>query len=298
MENELKNKTPLLERLRETYYRLVIMNHDTFEEIGSYKLSLMNFYVLISSLFVGISILIFTLIVFTPLKRYIPGYGSGTGDRKVQMLVSKVDDLEKQVKAYETYTNNFKSLLTNNVQNSPNETVEKVDIPDSLLNVKPTPEDQQLREAVASGAVVPLAVSTTPKKLIVTGSGKGSLEQMYLIAPLKGQISAAFSPKQKHNGLDIIAPKNTPVKAMADGYITFSDWTLETGNTIAVQHAGNVVSYYKHNSVLLKHAGDKINAGEAIAIIGNTGELTNGPHLHFEIWKSGRAVNPAEYLSF
>ncbi len=298
MENELKNKTPLLERLRETYYRLVIMNHDTFEEIGSYKLSLMNFYVLISSLFVGISLLIFTMIVLTPLKRYIPGYGSGSGDKKVQLLVSKVEELEKQVKAYETYTDNFKNLLTNNVQTPKVVSTEKIDIPDSLLNVKPTIEDQQLREAVASGAVAPLAVNTTPKKLIISGSGKGSLEQMYIIAPLKGQISAAFSPKQKHNGVDIIAPKNTAVKAMSDGYITFSDWTLETGNTIAVQHSGNVVSYYKHNSVLLKHAGDKINAGEAIAIIGNTGELTNGPHLHFEIWKSGRPVNPAEYLSF
>lgn len=111
------------------------------------------------------------------------------------------------------------------------------------------------------------------------------LESMFLTTPLSGQVSASFSLAKKHYGTDIIAPKNTPIRAVADGFVVSSDWTLETGNTIAIQHANNVVSFYKHNSSLLKKTGEKVKTGEAIAIIGNTGEQTTGPHLHFELWQ-------------
>ena len=124
------------------------------------------------------------------------------------------------------------------------------------------------------------------------------LEQIHFTPPLTGGISAGFQPEKKHYGLDISSPKNTPVKSVLDGVIITADWTLETGNTIAVQHPNNLISFYKHNSKLLKNIGDVVKAGEAIAIIGNSGTLTDGPHLHFELWFRGKPVDPTDYISF
>ncbi len=125
-----------------------------------------------------------------------------------------------------------------------------------------------------------------------------SMEQIFFSPPVSGPISSGFMPNLGHIGVDILAPKNTAVKAALDGYIFFSDWTLETGNTIGIQHENNIISFYKHNSVLLKKVGSFVKAGEAVAIIGNTGTLSNGPHLHFELWNNGEPVDPTEYISF
>jgi len=121
---------------------------------------------------------------------------------------------------------------------------------------------------------------------------------MYFTSPLNGEVAAAFMPDKGHYGIDILAPKNTAIKAAMDGYVFFSDWTLETGNTIGIQHTNNVITFYKHNATLLKKAGNFVRAGEGVAIIGNTGELTNGPHLHFELWHKGKPVDPGEYVDF
>ena len=124
------------------------------------------------------------------------------------------------------------------------------------------------------------------------------LQQQLFIAPISGEGSAPFDLDQHHRGIDILAPKDTPVKAIMDGYVFISDWTLETGNTIGIQHVDGLVSFYKHNSSLLKGQGSFVRAGEAIAIIGNTGTLSDGPHLHFELWHNGVALDPAEYINF
>ena len=124
------------------------------------------------------------------------------------------------------------------------------------------------------------------------------LEQIYFIPPIAGVVSAGYQPDIQHLGTDILAPKNTPVKAALDGYIFLADWTLETGHTIGVQHHNNIISFYKHNSALLKKVGDYVSAGEALAIIGNTGTLSSGPHLHFELWHNGKPVNPALFINF
>jgi murein DD-endopeptidase MepM/ murein hydrolase activator NlpD len=121
---------------------------------------------------------------------------------------------------------------------------------------------------------------------------------MHFSTPIGGTITSNFDPEKKHLGVDVIAPKNTPIKAAMDGWVISSDWTLETGNTIAIQHTNNIVTFYKHNSVLLKKTGNYVRGGEAIAIIGNTGELTDGPHLHFELWHQGKPVNPTDFVDF
>ena len=291
-----------IELSRHTYYRLVILNHDTFEEVGSYKLSPMNLYVTVSSLLVGFTLLVASLIVFTPLKRYIPGYGGIGGQRDFFVLEDRVDSLERALQAQQTYTKNFQKLLTGDVQRESDipkdRTINKLD---SNVNVEPSEAEMQIRAGGSSpfdGDDADKGGNTEGGKALKVFARNDRLESMYLIAPMTGQMSFGFSLKEKHYGLDIIAPKNTPVKAAADGFVISSDWTLETGNTIAIQHSNNVVSFYKHNSSLLKKVGDKVKSGEAIAIIGNTGEQTSGPHLHFELWKDGKPVNPLEYIRF
>lgn len=299
MADEKKERLPLLERLRHTYYRMVILNHDTFEEVGSYKLSLLSFYVLLSSLFVAMALLVTMAIVFTPLKRYIPGYGEGSGDSRVISLNQTVNRLEREVKAQQTYTESFRRMLQGDARTQKDVPNEDIVMNDSMTDVKSSEEDKLLREQVANGGFLKDEVAPENLAKSVNYAPRNmSIEQLYFVPPLNGTVSMEYSPEKNHYGIDIIAPKNSAIKAAMDGFIVMSDWTLETGNTIGIQHANNIVTFYKHNSVLLKKTGEKVKAGEAIAIIGNTGELTNGPHLHFEIWNRGTPVNPKDYISF
>lgn len=299
MADEKKERLPLLERLRHTYYRMVILNHDTFEEVGSYKLSLLSFYVLLSSLFVAMALLVTMAIVFTPLKRYIPGYGEGSGDSRVISLNQTVNRLEREVKAQQTYTESFRRMLQGDARTQKDVPNEEIVMNDSMTDVKSSEEDKLLREQVANGGFLKDEVAPENLAKSVNYAPRNmSIEQLYFVPPLNGTVSMEYSPEKNHYGIDIIAPKNSAIKAAMDGFIVMSDWTLETGNTIGIQHANNIVTFYKHNSVLLKKTGEKVKAGEAIAIIGNTGELTNGPHLHFEIWNRGTPVNPKDYISF
>jgi murein DD-endopeptidase MepM/ murein hydrolase activator NlpD len=121
---------------------------------------------------------------------------------------------------------------------------------------------------------------------------------LYFFTPLKGSITNSFEPTSRHYGIDIVAPKNEAIKATLDGTVIFAEWTVKTGYVIQLQHANNLTSIYKHNSVLLKEVGDAILAGEAIAIVGNSGKLTSGPHLHFELWRDGVALDPEKYINF
>ena len=125
-----------------------------------------------------------------------------------------------------------------------------------------------------------------------------TLRQTYLFSPLSGYVSQRFDPMNEHFGIDVVSKKDEPVKCIADGTVIFASWTQDAGNVIAVQHKENLISVYKHNSALTKEVGNFIRAGEILAIIGNTGELTNGPHLHFELWYNGTAVNPEDFILF
>ncbi len=299
IENGFDNFKKFIEKSKHTFYRLVVLNNDTFEEVGSYKLSLMNLYVLVSSLLVGFTILVLSLVVFTPLKRLIPGYGGMGSQRDMFDLVDRVDSLERVLTAQQTYATNVRKLLTADVEKESDVVKEKVTaVVDSNINVDPSEAEMVIRAGGSSPFVGDSGDKNIENKAIKAIGQSERLESMYLISPLSGSISKSFSLKEKHYGTDLVAPKNTPIKAVADGFVISSDWTLETGNTIAVQHANNVVSFYKHNSSLLKKVGDKVNSGEAIAILGNTGEQSNGPHLHFELWKDGKAVNAQEYIRF
>ncbi|MBL7809502.1 MAG: M23 family metallopeptidase [Saprospiraceae bacterium] len=290
----------LMEKLRDKY-RLVIMNDDTFEEVTSLKLTPLSVYIAVSSLIVGTAILVTMLIIWTPLKRYIPGYGDFTRDSEIAELTGKVSDLENEIEAHRLYNETFRKMLTGDVQGMTEEDVKKQGQPENPADTLPhdvdkIPEDEQLRSAVATGTF-----TADPKLSQAPLSSLGRdipLEQLFFIPPVSGDITAKYDLKKNHFGLDVSAPKNTAVKVVSDGSVISAGYTVETGYSIAVQHPNNVVTIYKHNSVLLRREGDLVKAGEAIAIIGNSGENSSGPHLHFELWHKGRAVDPGLYINF
>lgn len=293
----------LMEKLRDKY-RLVIMNADTFEEVMSFRLSPLSVYIGISSLIVGTAILVTMAIVWTPLKRYIPGYGDFQRDAEIAELTGKVGDLEREIEAHRLYNENFRKLLVGDLADMSKEAAEKkgqpADQSDTLPNdIDRIPEDERLRAQVASGGV-----SLGPPGTSGTSSSSGGLskevplERLSFMPPVTGEVTASFDLKKEHYGIDVGSAKNTAVKAAAAGMVISSGYTVETGYSIAIQHPNNVVTMYKHNSVLLKKEGSPVKAGEAIAIIGNTGEQSTGPHLHFELWYKGRPVNPTNYISF
>lgn len=292
----------LMDKLRDQY-RLVIMNDDTFEEVTSLKLTPLSVYVFISSLVVGTAILVTTLIVMTPLKRYIPGYGDMNREMEVAELTEKKEALEKEVAAQGTMIRNIQKLMTGDLADISKEEAMKQGKPESTLldsipeaDIERIPEDAQMRAAVATGSfTAPPAAADVPNNPI---SRDVPLEQMYFVPPVTGDITSGFDLSRSHFGIDIGAPTNTAIKSAANGVVISAGYTVETGYSIAVQHQNNVVTMYKHNSVLLKREGSNVKAGEAIAIIGNTGESSSGPHLHFELWYRGRAVDPKDYIHF
>jgi len=276
-------------------YRLIIRNDDTLEERASYQLTTLNVYILISSILFITALLVILLIVFTPIRRIIPGYGNVDDNIEFLKLDAKVEALETELRQQKLYSNSFKKMLTHDV-----ETIEDVQGSDEIvLDTFPIntriKEDDILRGDVERSDAL---LNNNSPSIGNQNSVSIKPEKLYFIPPITGELSKAFEIDEEHYGVDIIAPKNTPVKSVLDGFVIASDWTLETGNTIGIQHANQLISFYKHNSVLLKKVGDQVKAGEAVAIIGNTGEQSSGPHLHFELWYNGKAINPSDYITF
>ena len=275
MSDGLKEDQSFRERLKKSY-RLTISNFETFQELRSYKINLLNVYIAISSLILITALLIISLIVFTPVKKLIPGYGDIEKNTKFLQLQQDIQSLELSIIAQEEYNAKLRKLLTADGTNI-------------------TEDNSSSQEQRANpGSVTTLSTASQDIK----NFDNISFSTSGFIAPLNGRISASFSESEKHYGCDIIAPSDSPIKSLDDGIVIFSGWTLETGYTLGIQHDQNVITFYKHNSSLLKEMGDYVRAGEAIAIIGNTGTLTSGPHLHFEFWLNGKAMDPEQYVSF
>jgi murein DD-endopeptidase MepM/ murein hydrolase activator NlpD len=282
------------DHIRQTNYRLVVMNNETFEEIGSYRLTLMNLYVFLSSAFVGTALLVLALIVFTPLKRYIPGASPINENEELLKMSNQISKLEGQVTAQKTYYDGFRKMLTDKVEAAPDKPEEELkQIPDSLLDVDRIAEDAQIRNQVAGGGFA-MNTSLDGSRLLM----EKSLFDLDFKNPMSGIVSKNFEVQTKHYGIDITAPKGKSVNSTLDGIVIAADWTLETGYTIGIQHNNNLISFYKHNSKLLKKVGEVVKANDAIALVGNTGALTDGAHLHFELWHRGKPIDPADYIDF
>jgi murein DD-endopeptidase MepM/ murein hydrolase activator NlpD len=273
-----------------TIYRLVLRKDETLEEVGSYRLTLFNIYILLSSLILVAMGLMAVVIFFTPLKRLVPGYAEPTQHPEYIKLSKKMATLEEELTSYKLYYEHFNQLIRQ---------------PDSADIPKVKHTSRVLKNQAEKDVAGKTSNTNEPKKAELPGLNNSPAASMlnladyrYLMPPISGVISSGFDAEIDHLGVDILAPHNTPVKAIWDGHVITADWTLETGYTIGIQHSNDMVSFYKHNATLLKRTGAFVRAGEAVAIIGNTGKMTSGPHLHFELWLQGKPVDPTNYFDF
>ena len=289
-----ENKTGRRERIKrglQNTYRVVVMHDETFEEVTSTRLTGLNIWIIFSTIVVLTGLLVWLLIAFTPLKRFVPGYGAGDSS-EVRVLSQQLEELEGELEAQNVYLQRMRNLITGAVDTTFQQSEVLEDEETNPEPVDRIPEDEQLRRELELAEINRSTGGTT------VAGGTASLESLYFIPPLTGNISAGFQPDKQHYGVDIVAPRNREIKSVMEGIVIQSGMAVETGLTIGIQHPNNVVTFYKHNSELLKRVGERVRAGEAIAIIGDTGELSDGPHLHFELWFSGKAVNPVEYVNF
>lgn len=288
MAKETKKRKEIKRKLLNKY-RLVILNESTFEEKISFKLSRLNVFVVgwvITFVLIGLTTL---LIAFTPLREYIPGYSSTKLKKQATELTYKTDSLVNVLNYTNKYLANIRKVLNGDIANNEenrDSLFDPIKLDPSTIDLSPIKEDLNLREQVAIEDKYNLFESNSNKNRLV------------LISPIGGTISQGYDKNIKHLAVDIVAPLNTPVKAVAEGTVIFSGWTSDTGYVIILEHKENTLSVYKHNGALLKEQGDTVKSGEAIASVGNTGELTTGPHLHFELWNNGTPVNPSDYIDF
>ena len=270
-------------------YRLVILNESTFEEKISFKLSRLNVFVTGSLFIIGLIGLTILLIAFTPLREYIPGYSSTKLKRQATELTYKTDSLVNTLNYTNKYLDNIRMVLRGDIENTEinrDSLFEQFKLDPSSVDLSPIKEDSMLRAEVAL---------EDKYNLFETNSDKSNL---VLFPPLSGTLSDTFDRDKKHFAVDVAAPKDTPIKSVANGIVIFAEWTAETGYVIILEHKDGLLSVYKHNGSLSKKQGDIVRAGEVIASVGNTGEFTTGPHLHFELWDNGNPVNPLDFIDF
>lgn len=288
MKNKKENKKKFTKKLLHKY-KLIVLNEDTFEEKLTFKLTRLNVFVVVTLAAILLIAGTTFLIAFTGLKEYIPGYSSAELKQRAANLAYKTDSLERVVHLNSQYYNSIKEVLMGDIETSDfykDLTKEGEEISNEDIDLAPSKADSLLRAKVAREDKYNFIAAAT------------SNANYALFPPIKGPISEGYNIEDKHYGIDIVAVKNAPIKAVADGTVIFSEWTAETGNVIIVEHSYDLISIYKHNSSLTKEQGEKVKKGEVIATAGSTGEFSTGPHLHFELWSQGQPVNPTDFIDF
>lgn len=281
-------------KLRKKYH-VVVYNNDTYEEKANFKFTLLAFLNIVILSSVLLIVLVTYLIAFTPLREYIPGYTDVSLNRRVYEMERRADSMEMVFKQKDLYINNLKRiimgddfatdsvnyLLTASSNTNFNNIADKKSKEDSLFRIE---YESETRNNLFKHEII----SNIPAEYKLVA----------FFSPMTGVVTNHFNREEKHFGIDIVADNNSVIKATSDGTVVYSDWTVDNGYCIGIQHNGNLFSVYKHNAVLLKDDGDFVSAGEPIAIYGNSGSMSTGPHLHFEIWYNGTPLNPEDYISF
>ncbi len=277
----------LTKKLRNRY-RLIIRNDRNLEERISMVLTPLNVVLLLSGLLVVFTAISIFLLPMTPLRYIMPG-GGEINPRDFRVMKHRLDSIERAMELRDQRDSNLYRILIG------------VDSATSFFDSKPKPIQQQTGWSFfpTASAHVGHSAEGLSEASPTSEKDKTPLKRVYsFYAPLKGVITDTFNQRNKHTAIDIASYPNAAVKATLDGTVVLSSWTPETGHVMVVQHTDNFISVYKHNAVLLKKQGNRVRVGEVIALMGNSGELTSGPHLHFELWHNGLAVDPADYIKF
>ena len=275
---------------RSSKFRLALIDNQSHKQLWTLHFTRTSLFVTAVTLVVSLCAIIFSLIAFTPIRTFIPGYPDARSKRAAIQNAIKIDSLETVIYKWGLYSENLKRVL---------EGADPVKI-DSIVNagMAAAARNQDMADIMKQDSLLREKVKEE-EQFGISARNRRSLpiEGMHFFSPLKGVVSQGYDPLT-HPYVDITAPAGSVVKAILDGAVIFAGWDDKTGYTIQVQHEGDIVSIYRHNAKLLKKSGDKVSAGSPIALVGNTGEMTTGDHLHFELWHKGEAIDPTKYINF
>lgn len=283
-----KKKEKLWVRLKYKY-KLSVINETSYEEVFHFRLSQLHILMALSLLTVVLVALTTLLVAFTELREFIPGYPDV---RMRQMLASnaiRVDSLEVELMKRDRFVRSLQVMLgggdTVQVREKPNERIRR---DYDTIRFQLSEQEAGFRAEVEERERFNLSV----------GIKEEGQDYFHFFPPVSGVVTRSFDEQERHYGTDVVAKPNSKVAAVLDGVIIFTDWTVKTGYVVQIQHRNDFVSVYKHNSMLLKKQGDYVHAGEVVAVVGNTGEETSGPHLHFELWRAGVPLDPENFMKF
>jgi murein DD-endopeptidase MepM/ murein hydrolase activator NlpD len=275
-------------------YLLIIRNEENFAEKKTLTFNYARIILILATGFI-ITLSLSIYLVTSVLEQWLdPRHAQMMTNRKIIELSMRIDSLEQSAQAKEVYIDNIKLILSGNddvyEELNPAEAEEgQVYSGDQVFSTSIDPVDSQFRAEYENEDL---------GLINLVSNNQEEISDLYLFSPVSGIVSGAYEPSSNHYGIDVVAKENEPIKAVADGVVIFSSWTLDAGYVLGIQHRGNLMSVYKHNSELLKNVGSFVSGGDIIAIIGNTGELTTGPHLHLELWYKGNSVNPEDFFTF
>jgi len=279
-------------------YKLVILHEETFEEKAAFTGKL--WYWLTGTVSAVALLIMFTILFIraTPLREYVIGSSLNAYDRsQLVAAYARIDSMEQVAQAHDIYLTNLRNVLKGEAGQTLEESSQKASQEKNTvtpatkeLETKLSDDELALRQLVESGAPYDLPENQ--------GKARTGISSYTFYSPIKGIISSSFSPKEQHYAVDIAVKMDEPVRTTLSGHVVFASYTPETGYVVIVQHGNNLLSVYKHCASIIKKVGSFVRGGEVIAFAGDTGELSTGPHLHFELWYNGNPVNPTDYIAF
>ncbi len=276
-------------------YRVTAYNDTTLEQVWHFRISGIGAIVLGAALTVIIIATVTILIAFTGLREFIPGYPDDTTREKIMINALRADSLERALLQWERQLNNINLLMSGKEPLPLNNA--------SIDSIRTTAAAERVHARSHEDSLLRKEVEERDRYNPAAGARQGTMpqlliENLFFFPPVQGVVSDVFNVKTNHLAIDVVTVPHAPVMSVLDGTVIMATWTVETGYVLQIQHAGDLISIYKHNERLLKKQGDHVKAGETIAIVGNSGELTTGPHLHFELWYKGAPVDPLKYIKF
>ena len=283
-----KEKVRLWDRLKYKY-KLSVIDETSYEEVFNFRLSQLHVLTALSVLAVILVVLTILLIAFTDLREFIPGYPDGNMRQMIAQNALRVDSLENELLKRDRFFKSIRLVLnggdTTSLERSREDTAR---YRNDTIRFQISEQENEFRAAIEERERFNLSL----------GMKEQNHDYYHFFPPVEGIVTQSFDEKKRHYGTDIVAKANAKVAAVLDGVVIFTDWTVKTGYVIQVQHTNDLISVYKHNSILLKKQGDYVRAGEVLGVVGNTGEESSGPHLHFELWRAGNPLNPENFIKF
>jgi len=280
---------PVKKTLPQQKYKVIVSDEETFEEIISLKTNNFQLFLFAFLYTIFVVILTTTIIFFTQVREYVPGYPSSDLLLSAAKITVKADSLERELALNAQFLSAIESVL----RGDPNQTAQTIQ--DDTL-IKNDLEVAQIVATIPQDSILRAYVENQDKFNLTRNQLLIDSKSYY--SPVKGVVTDRFDIEKNHFAVDVSVDIGTPVKAILAGTVLFSEWSVETGHVILIDHGENLISVYKHNSKILKSQNETVQAGEVIAFSGEEGALSSGPHLHFEIWKNGLPIDPETILSF